>query len=130
MVLDSSALVAIVLDEPERAAMATAIKNDPSRLVSAATLLEASIVLETRAGAEATDALDQLLWRVQAEIVPVDERQSRLAHRVWRRYGKGRDPAALNFGDCFAYALASVTGEALLFKGDDFSRTDIEPVVY
>ncbi len=130
MVIDASALVAIVLDEPERPALAVAIQRDLTRLVSAATLLEASMVVEGREGADAADSLDHLLARIRAEIVAVDERQAWVARQAWRRYGKGRDAAALNFGDCFSYALAAVSGEPLLFKGDDFSKTDLAAVAY
>jgi ribonuclease VapC len=130
MVIDSSALVAIVLDEPEREALAAAIAADATRLVSAATLLESSMVVESREGADAVDSLDQLLARIQADIVAVDERQARVARRAWREFGKGRHPAGLNFGDCFSYALAHAAGEPLLFKGDDFSSTDLAAVPY
>lgn len=128
MVLDTSSLVAILSGEPEQQAFIRAIERSDVRLVSAATLLEASIVIETRYGAAGAHHLDRLLERAEVEVVPVDGEQASAARAAWRRYGKGRHPAALNFGDCFSYALAVTRGEPLLFKGNDFSQTDV-PVV-
>lgn len=125
MVIDTSALVAMLLDEPERAALAAAIEADPRRLVSAATLVEAGIVLEARLGRAGADALDLLLQRAEIQVVALDREQAELARRAWRSFGKGNDPAGLNLGDCFAYALASAVAEPLLFKGEDFARTDV-----
>ena len=93
--------------------------------ISSATLLEASIVIESRRGDAAGRELDLLLHRAKVQTVAVDEAQVELARAAWRRYGKGRHPAGLNFGDLFAYALARAGGDALLFKGDDFTSTDI-----
>ena len=129
MVLDTSALLAILLDEPERRRFNEAIEADPKRLVSAATVLETSIVLETRSDEIAGRELDLLLHRAGIQIVPVDSDHIDIARAAFRRYGKGRHPAGLNFGDCFSYALASASGEPLLFKGADFSQTDLTPVV-
>lgn len=129
MVIDTSALVAILFDEPERAAYVGAMAASPRRMVSSATVLECSIVVEARRGEPAGRYLDLLLHRARVRTVPVDEEQILLARAAWRRYGKGRHPAALNYGDLFAYALARATGEPLLFKGDDFTRTDIVPAV-
>lgn len=128
MVIDTSALLAILLDEPERRLFNEQIEGSTRRLVSAATLLEAGIVLETRSGAAAGRELDLLIHRARFEVVPVDLDQLELARDGFRRYGKGRHPAGLNFGDCFSYALAKLTGEPLLFKGSDFSQTDIQRV--
>jgi ribonuclease VapC len=125
MVLDTSAIVAIALNEPEAPEFEQRIADDPVRLISAATVLEATIVLETRLGDAAGREFDLWLHKVGAEVVAVDAEQMDAARRAWRRYGRGRDPAALNFGDCFSYALALTRGEPLLFKGEDFTRTDI-----
>jgi ribonuclease VapC len=128
MVLDTSALVAILFDEPERDRFARVIAADPTRLVSAGTLLETGIVVEARRGESAGRELDLLLHRMRATVVALDEQQADIARSAWRRYGKGNHPAGLNLGDCFAYALARVSGQALLHKGDDFGLTDIDVV--
>ena len=125
MVIDTSALIAILADEPERRGFNERIEADPKRRVSAATVLEASIVLETRSGEIAGRELDLLLHRAKVEVVPVDADQIEIARAAFRRYGKGRHPAGLNFGDCFSYALAKSVGEPLLFKGGDFAQTDL-----
>jgi ribonuclease VapC len=128
MVLDSSAVIAILFDEPERRTFTLAVEHDPRRLISAANLLESALIVEARRGESAGRELDLLLHRADIQVVPVDADQVELARSAWRRFGKGRHPAALNFGDCFAYALASASGEPLLFKGDDFVRTDLSAV--
>jgi ribonuclease VapC len=125
MVIDTSAIVAIALNEPDAAELEEWIADDPVRLISAATVLEASIVLETRLGEAGGREFDLWLLKIGAEVVPVDAEQIDAARRAWRRYGRGRHAAALNYGDCFAYALALSRGETLLFKGEDFARTDI-----
>ena len=125
MVIDTSAIVAIALNEPEATEFERRIADDPVRLISAATALEVTIVLETRLGDAGGREFDLWLHKVGAEVVPVDAEQMDAARRAWRRYGKGRHPAALNFGDCFSYALALTRGEPLLFKGEDFARTEI-----
>ncbi len=125
MVLDTSALIAILSGEPEQEAFIHAIERADVRLLSAATLLEASIVIEARYGAAGAHHLDRLLERADVEIVPVDGEQASAARSAWQRFGKGRHPTALNFGDCFPYALAVTRGEPLLFKGNDFSQTDV-----
>ena len=125
MVIDTSALAAIFFHEPERDAFRSAILAASSRLISAATALEAGMVIEGRKGGGAGREFDLFIVRAQIQIVPVDAELADLARSAWRKYGKGRHPAGLNFGDCFSYALAKATGEPLLFKGDDFSRTDI-----
>ena len=128
MVIDTSALVAVLFDEPERARLVQLITADPRRLISAGTLLESSIVIEARRGEAAGRELDLLLHRLGATVVPFDEAQSTLARAAWRRYGKGHHAAGLNLGDCFAYALSRLSGEPLLFKGTDFGLTDVAVV--
>ena len=125
MVLDTSALAAIVFGEPERRDLIARIVEDPRRLVSSATLVEASAVVEGRQGEAGGRELDLLLHRAAVQTVAVDEEQAQLARVAYRWYGKGRHPAALNLGDVFAYALARASGEPLLFKGDDFAQTDV-----
>jgi ribonuclease VapC len=125
MVVDTSALVAILNDEPERSAFIERIAGAPVRLISAATLLETGIVMEARRGEHAGRELDLFLHRGKFEIVPVDAEQVEIARAAFRQYGKGRHSAGLNFGDCFSYALAKHRGEPLLFKGEDFSKTEI-----
>jgi ribonuclease VapC len=129
MVLDTSALLAILQDEPERPRFTTAIAESAQRSMSAASLLEVAIVVEARFGVEGGRHLDQLLERAGVEIVAVDEEQVRIAREGYRRYGKGRHPAGLNFGDCFSYALAHLRQQRLLFKGDDFAQTDVAPAI-
>ncbi len=125
MVIDTSAIVAIALNEPDAAELELRIADDPVRLISAATVLETTIVLETRLGDAGGREFDLWLLKVGAEVVPVDTEQIDAARRAWRRYGKGRHPAGLNYGNCFSYALALTRGEPLVFKGEDFARTDI-----
>src|SRR5437879_3445275 len=129
MVIDTSASVAILEDEPERRAFNEAIEAAASRLMSAANFVEASIAIESRYGAEGLRDLDLFVDRSGIEVVAVDAEQARMARLGFSRFGKGRHLAALNFGDCFAYALARVLGEPLLFKGTDFSRTDVSSVL-
>ena len=126
MIVDSSAVLAVLYREPDAECFETAIASVPSSRMSVANALEASIVVEGRGGMAAGHALDLFLKEAMIEVVPVTAEQLEAARRAWRRFGKGNHPAALNFGDCFAYALAEVTGEPLLFKGEDFARTDIE----
>jgi ribonuclease VapC len=128
MVIDSSAIIAILGYESEAEQLATAIQDDPIRLMSAASFLESAIVIEARYGQAGGNKLDQLVSIAQIKIEPVTVEQVTVARLAFRTYGKGRHPAALNFGDCFAYALAKVLGEPLLCKGDDFSQTDIKLV--
>jgi ribonuclease VapC len=124
MIIDTSALLAILQDEPERRMFNEAMEMADSRRVSAATFVEVSIVIESRFGAEGLRALDRFLERGDIEVMPVDVEQARYAREAFMRFGKGRHPAGLNFGDCFSYALAKVLSEPLLFKGDDFALTD------
>jgi ribonuclease VapC len=126
MVLDSSALLVILFSEPLREPFIAALDADPVRLLSAATLVECSIVVQARRGPDGLRDLDQLLSRAGVRVEAVDQEQAYIARTAWERYGKGRHAAALNLGDCFAYALSFATGEALLFAGNDFSRTDVQ----
>ena len=129
MVIDSSALAAILLAEPERRPFIEAIETADARLLSVANWLKISIVIEARHAAEGARDLQRFTESAGIEIVPVDLKQGRLARDAWVRFGKGRHRAGLNYGDCFAYALAKQRGRALLFKGDDFSHTDIAAAV-
>ena len=125
MVIDTSALIAVMTGEPDAAHYESAIKRDARRLMSAASILEATIVLEKRFGEEGPRELDELLRRLPIEAVSFDGDQLEWARYAYHTYGRGRHPASLNFGDCLSYALAKTTGEKLLFKGSDFSRTDV-----
>ena len=125
MVIDTSALLAIFLGEPERGHFLDAILQAESRGISAANALETGIVLEARRGEAAGREFDLFLRHAKLDVVPVDEEQVEVARLAWRKYGKGHHPAALNFGDCFAYALAKTLDEPLLAKGNVFSQTDI-----
>lgn len=125
MVVDSSALLAIFLAEPERDQFLKAITHAPSSSISVANVLETAIVLEARRGPVAGRQLDSLITEAGISIVAVDIVQLEFARSAFRLYGKGRHPAALNFGDCFAYALAKAIGEPLLAKGNDFRKTDV-----
>ncbi len=128
MIVDTSAVLAILFHEPDAERFARAITTAPSRRMSAATLLETTIVLESRSGPAAGYELDAFLQEARIELEPVTADQAQVARRAWRRFGKGNHPAGLNFGDCFVYALAETTREPLLFKGGDFELTDIEAV--
>ena len=127
MVIDTSAILAILLDEPERRAFNEAIEAAESRVVSTATFVEVSMVIESRYGAEGLSDLDLFLERAGIELAAVEPAHAHAARRAFSRFGKGRHRAGLNYGDCFSYALAAVRGEPLLFKGEDFRYTDITP---
>ena len=127
MIIDTSALLAILLGEPDAGRYEDAIAAAWPRRMSAIALLEAAMVVESRGGAKAGHELDVLLEKAAVELVPVTSEHANAARLAWRRFGKGNHRAALNLGDCFAYALAKTTGEPLLFKGKDFTHTDIEP---
>jgi ribonuclease VapC len=129
MVVDTSALLALLLDEPEAESFRAVVEEEPTRLVSAATLLETALVIEARKGEPGGRELDLLIHKADMVVVPVDAEQVSEARRAYRRFGKGRHAAGLNFGDLFAYALARTSGEPLLFKGGDFSRTDVARVI-
>lgn len=125
MVIDTSALLVLLFEEPEAKTFAEAISQDPKRLLSAATALEVMIVIEARKGEAGGRELDLLLHHAKIDIVPFDAEQVEIARHAWQRYGKGNHPANLNYGDCFSYALAIQSGEPLLFKGQDFGKTDV-----
>ena len=129
MVIDTSAVLACLLNEPERAYFDRAIAEARTRLISVVSFVEASFVILGRKGLTGLNDLDNFLGDGGIKRVPVDERQAEGAVEAFRRFGKGRHPARLNIGDCFAYALAKTTGEPLLFKGDDFPQTDIVPAL-
>lgn len=129
MVIDTSAVLALLFNEPEAESIEVAIDEDPVRLMSAASGLEAAIVVEARLGAAGSREFDLLLHKARIDLVAVTSEQMEVGRDAWRRFGRGRHEANLNFGDCFSYALASVSGEPLLSKGDDFARTDVARVV-
>ncbi|MFC2155202.1 type II toxin-antitoxin system VapC family toxin [Acidobacteriota bacterium] len=130
MVIDTSALIALLLGEKEAKVIAAAIANDNRRLISAFSFLETCIVIEAKKGESGGREADLLIHRIQAEIISMDSEQAEVARRAWRRFGKGRHAAGLNIGDCCVYALAKISGEPLLFKGEDFSKSDILKVSY
>jgi ribonuclease VapC len=125
VILDASALIAIALDEPEREILVAKINAADTIAVGAPTLVEAGIVLSARAGQDASAVLVELLASADAIVIEFGQRHWREAVSAWGRFGKGRHPAGLNFGDCLTYATALVAGETLLAKGDDFTQTDI-----
>jgi ribonuclease VapC len=125
MVLDASAVLAILLLEAEAPRFAAEIENEPVCRISAATLLEAAIVIESRTGERGAQELDAFVARANLVIEPFTAEQFALARHAFRTYGKGRHRAALNFGDCITYALAKSCRERLLFKGTDFLSTDV-----
>ena len=126
MIIDTSALLAILRDEPEAFSYARAIESAASRRISAANFVEAAAIIDGARDPFASRRFDDFLREAQLAIEPVTEAQARIAREAYRDFGKGSGhPAKLNFGDCFAYALAKTKGEVLLFKGDDFSCTDI-----
>jgi ribonuclease VapC len=130
VIVDSSAVVAILHAEPEAAAYLRAIYAAGQCRISAANFVEAAIVIDAGRSPVASRRLDDLLQAATVTIEPVTEAQAHIARQAYRDYGRGSGhPARLNFGDCFAYALARETGEPLLFKGDDFRHTDIAPVL-
>jgi ribonuclease VapC len=125
MVIDTSAILAILSNEPEREHFTQMIILTPPAMMSAGTYLEARIVTEARWGRAGLQDFKLLVAETSMTVIPFDDEQAVLAAEAYSRYGKGRHEASLNFGDCFAYALARKTGQSLLFKGDDFSRTDV-----
>ena len=128
MVIYTSAIITILLGEDDSEVFAIAIANDPKRLISAFSALEVSIVIEAKKGEAGGRELDLLLHRSQVEIVAMDSDQAELARIAWRTFGKGRHQAGLNIGDCCSYALSKSSDEPLLFKGNDFSKTDLKIV--
>jgi ribonuclease VapC len=125
VIVDSSAILAIMFAESDAALFAKAISEADSCRISAATFVEVAAVVEAQAKDRGSRQLDAFLRRANFVIEPVTEEQAHLARQAYSDFGKGRHPAGLNFGDCFSYALAKASGEALLFKGGDFSKTDI-----
>jgi ribonuclease VapC len=130
VVIDTSALVAILQGEPEGRRFNRAIEAAETRLMSLATFVEASMIIESRYGAEGVRDLDQFIDRAGIRLIDVDREQAEAARDAFKRFGKGRHRAGLNYGDCFAYALAIEKGEPLLCKGDDFIHTDVEVVTF
>lgn len=126
MIIDTSAIMAILFGESEATHYEQTIAATWPRRMSAVALLEATMVVEGKGGTAAGCQLDMFLDKAEIELVPVTPEHVEAARRAWRRFGKGNHRAALNFGDCLAYALAKTAGEPLLFKGDDFAHTDIE----
>jgi ribonuclease VapC len=129
MVIDTSAIVAILFDEPERPAMVAALESAPVRMLSAVSRVELAFVVEGRKGEAGRFLVEQFLSVTSAEVVAVTPQQAERAIAAFRRFGKGRHRAALNIGDCFSYALAKEAGRPLLFKGDDFRHTDVTPAL-
>jgi ribonuclease VapC len=127
MILDTSALIAILRDEPEAAEFENLLESSPTNKISAANYVEVACVIDSIRDPVVSRRLDDLLTEAMCSIQPVTEHQARLARQAYRDYGKGSGhPAQLNFGDCFAYALAKACREPLLFKGNDFVHTDVE----
>jgi ribonuclease VapC len=130
MIIDTSALLAILRDEPEAAAYAEAIQRAGSRRISAATFLETAAVIDGSGDPVASRGIDDLVDAAQIVIDPVTPTQARIARAAFRDFGRASGhPARLNLVDCFAYALSKATGEPLLFKGREFTHTDVEPAL-
>ncbi len=125
MVVDTSALVCIIRNEPEAREFLGLVQRDPVRLISIVSMVEAGIVLENRFGVAGSRELENVIAGLRLQIEPVTAEQGRMALLAFWRYGRGIHPAGLNFGDCFPYALAKVTGERLLYQGNDFGQTDV-----
>jgi len=128
VIVDSSALVAILRNEPDASAIAQALQQAPFRHISAVTYVEAAVVADNDRNPLLSRRFDNLIRDAQVSVEPVTPRQAEIARQAYRDFGKGRHKAGLNFGDCFAYALAKEMDEPLLFKGTDFARTDVEAV--
>lgn len=129
MIVDSSAIIAILKDEPEAEGLLDALEESEACRISAANFFEAAIVMDSARNPIASRDFDNFVERAGIVIEPVTPEQARVAREAYRDFGKGQHKAGLNFGDCFAYALAKTTGEALLFKGNDFTHTDVTPAV-
>jgi ribonuclease VapC len=129
VIIDSSAMLAIVLRECDGRRYLRAVLTAAHRRMSVSNWLEATMVVDRRGNAVAVDRLEDFMQGARVELMPVSVSQATIARRAWRTFGRGIHPARLNYGDCFAYALAKETGEALLFKGSDFSQTDVEPAL-
>ena len=130
MIIDTSALISILDQEPDATRFVRAIATEQERLLSAANLVEAGIVMQARRGDDGVRDFDLLIAKLKVDIAPVSIKQADLARKAFRRFGRGRHPAQLNFGDCFAYALAKDCSAPLLFKGNDFAQTDITVAHY
>lgn len=130
MIIDTSALVAVLDQEPEAERIVRSLASAPERILSAANLVEVGIVMQARRGDDGERDLDLLLAKLRVDIAAVTASQADLARKAFRRYGRGRHAANLNFGDCFAYALAKDKSAPLLFKGSDFGRTDVMVASY
>jgi ribonuclease VapC len=130
MILDTSAVIAVLQNEESAERLVAALENEPVRRISAANLVEAGIILQARFGDHGERELDLFVQRAHVEIIPVTEEHAEYARSAYRRFGRGRHAAGLNFGDCFAYALARALDEPLLFVGDDFKQTDVRPADY
>jgi ribonuclease VapC len=130
MIFDTSALIAISFKEPERDRMLLPVMRDSIRMISAGNWLEANIVTFARQGNDGVGVLEAMKMRLGIVVAPMNEMQTELARLAFMRFGKGVHPARLNFGDCMAYALSKESGEPLLFKGDDFTKTDVMVVGY
>lgn len=128
MILDTSALLAVLFDEPDADRYERAIASATTCRMSVANYLEATMVVESRMGVDGGRQLDDLVETAGIELEPITVAQARAARQAWRRFGKGNHPAGLNFGDCFAYALSEITREPLFYKGDDFALTDVETI--
>jgi ribonuclease VapC len=129
MIVDSSAVLAILFNEVDAEIYARALSSAERCRISAVNFVEASVVVDSQTKADGSRQFDAFFRRAAIAIEPVTEEQAHLARQAYADFGKGRHPAGLNFGDCFAYALAKSSGEPLLFKGRDFSRTDIESAI-
>lgn len=127
MIIDTSVMIAVLRNEPDAAVLAEALARPQVRRMSAVSYVEAAVVVDSNRNAILSRRLDDLLRDLQIAVEPVTLNQARIAREAYRDFGKGRHRAGLNFGDCFSYALAREKGETLLFKGDDFCHTDIEP---
>jgi ribonuclease VapC len=126
MIVDSSAVIAVLLDEPERTVFQPILETSASAKMAAPTFLETSMVLASRSGTEMLTLLDRLRLEIGLTVLPFTEGHALVARRAFLRYGKGRHAAGLNFGDCISYAVSKVEGEPLLFKGKNFHLTDVE----
>lgn len=127
MIVDTSAIIAVLIGEPDQDALTRLLALATSRQMSAGSWVELEVVLSRRRDRSLRPRLDELLRLLPIDITPVTVEQAEIGAVAYRTYGKGNHPARLNFGDCFAYALAKSTGQPLLFKGDDFIHTDITP---
>jgi ribonuclease VapC len=128
MVIDTSAVLAVLFSEPDRGHLLSRIAADRVRMMSAVSLVEGTQVIDLRWRTAGVYEFDRFLARTGIDVIPLDREQAEVARVALRRFGKGRSPARLNFGDCFAYALAKTTGEPLLYKGTDFGATDMATV--